>query len=317
MIDKAALHQTADRGIREVALALLATAEDTGSALTGSADALRAGAEDADDLLHDFRVAIRRLRSWLRAFKGPLSDALPKKQRRRLSAIVRDTNAARDAAVHVEWLKKNRRDLAAQRRAGYNWMHSRLQKRRMKGLDTAVAAAENFAAVAPKLRESLDLDDAKDVSSSPLFGIMLADVIGDAADKLKTRLAKIRRSNDIMRIHRARIAAKRLRYVVEPVAALGIDGQLIVDSLKSLQDSFGDLHDVHVFSAQLARASRKAAKKSDGGAPEDPQPGLVHIAHKLHARGEGLYATIAREWLGKAGDPFFEKVRVFASDLSR
>lgn len=317
MLDKAALHQTADHGIREIALALLVKAEDAGKALTDSAEVLRAGAEGTDDLLHDFRVAIRRLRSWLRAFRGPLSDALPKKQRRRLSAIVRDTNAARDAAVHVEWLKNNRRDLADQRRAGYNWMHSHLQKRRAKGLEAALTAAEEFESVAPKLRQSLDLDNVKDFGASSLFGVMLADVIDDAADTLQTRLAKVRRSNDIKRIHRARIAAKRLRYIVEPVAALGTDGQLIVDALKSLQDSFGDLHDVHVFSAQLARASRKAATKSDGSAPEDPQPGLVHLAHKLHARGERLYSDIARQWLGTAGDPFFEKVRTFAGDLGR
>ncbi|HZK77339.1 MAG TPA: CHAD domain-containing protein, partial [Gemmatimonadaceae bacterium] len=101
MLEHSALQESADRGIRTVALTLLATAEDAGKALHASADSVRDGAAADDDLLHDFRVALRRLRSWLRAFDSSLGDTVRRKHERRLRSIVRSTNAARDATVHA------------------------------------------------------------------------------------------------------------------------------------------------------------------------------------------------------------------------
>ncbi|MBC7670966.1 MAG: CHAD domain-containing protein, partial [Polaromonas sp.] len=97
MVDESLLQEPADRCVRLVALSLLADAQKAGDRLPGVARELRDGDPGSDDALHDFRVALRRLRSWIRAFEPSLRDAVSRKQRRRLSAIADATSATRDA----------------------------------------------------------------------------------------------------------------------------------------------------------------------------------------------------------------------------
>ena len=85
MVDESLLRGPADRGVRLVALSLLADAQKAGDRLTSASRGLYHGTAESNDALHDFRVAVRRLRSWIRAFKPSLRDAVPSKQRRRLS----------------------------------------------------------------------------------------------------------------------------------------------------------------------------------------------------------------------------------------
>src|SRR6476659_3496150 len=93
------LHQSVDRAARIVALDLLsAAARQRG----------RLGNKRNTEALHDFRVAVRRLRSWLRAFDGWLDDSVSRKALRRLKRAARSTNASRDADVRLVWLREQR-----------------------------------------------------------------------------------------------------------------------------------------------------------------------------------------------------------------
>jgi CHAD domain-containing protein len=59
-----------------------------------------------EEALHDFRVALRRLRSVIRAYRPYLKGSARKKLRARLKALAASTNAARDLEVQREWLSK-------------------------------------------------------------------------------------------------------------------------------------------------------------------------------------------------------------------
>jgi CHAD domain-containing protein len=50
------------------------------------------------EALHDFRVALRRLRSLMRAYQAYLRGSQAKKLRQRLKALAGSTNLARDVA---------------------------------------------------------------------------------------------------------------------------------------------------------------------------------------------------------------------------
>jgi hypothetical protein len=67
------------------------------------------GAESPDPLdpeaLHDFRVAIRRLRSCIRAYRTELQGSVSKQMQRRLRKLTLATNAGRDAEVHLNRLR--------------------------------------------------------------------------------------------------------------------------------------------------------------------------------------------------------------------
>ena len=300
-LDTSTLRESSDSGIRIVALSLLSKAEEAAEAFHASADSFHEGSAAGDDALHDFRVALRRLRSWLRAFAPSLRRSLRRKHQRRLRSIVRSTNAARDAAVQSTWLSTHDSEAETSKLAGYEVMKARLGRQRGKSLRRVVDAVDEFERLAPTLKRRLDGDDE-------LFGAIVAEAILDAADALERSLSRIRSWDDVLREHSARIAAKRLRYLIEPVAKLVEGGDAIVESLKTLQDLFGDLHDVQVFSSELARASRKST--------EETKPGLTDLSERTEARGKALYEDIERHWLNGASAPFFERVREFAKELA-
>ncbi|HEX9219502.1 MAG TPA: CHAD domain-containing protein, partial [Gemmatimonadaceae bacterium] len=148
--DETMLREPVERGVRLVAISLLDDARQAGDKLTSLSNELRDGLTAADDAVHDFRVAVRRVRSWVRAFKPWLCDDISRKQRRRLSGIAEATRAARDAAVHLEWLRKERPELTARQRVGQTWLSERLETQRSEGADTVLQAAADFATMVPK-----------------------------------------------------------------------------------------------------------------------------------------------------------------------
>src|SRR5689334_25255974 len=92
----------AKRAARVVALGLLRDVLTTRDRLDDPSD---------DDALHDFRVALRRLRTWLRAFRPVLRDTLRGKVMRRLGDIADATGASRDLEVRIEWIDRSRRQM--------------------------------------------------------------------------------------------------------------------------------------------------------------------------------------------------------------
>src|ERR1700738_2882074 len=81
------------------------------------------------DALHDFRVALRRVRGWLRAFRPHLDDWVRRRTRRRLSRIADASNAGRDTEVQLSWLHDQRHHLSVKQREGLEWLVARLETR--------------------------------------------------------------------------------------------------------------------------------------------------------------------------------------------
>jgi CHAD domain-containing protein len=301
VLDRSSLGDSADGCVRRVALSLLGKAQNAAKSVRVSAESGEDDSAADDDSLHDFRVGLRRLRSWLRAFEPSLRRSVKPRHKRRLRSIIRATNSARDASVQVTWMDSHGDDVAETSRAGYDVMRTRLGKQRAEGLERISDALDRFDRLAPKLKRRLE-------DHTDSFGVVVSEAIVEAADKLDNALSRISHWDDITREHRARIAAKRLRYLIEPVAHLADGGDAIVDSLKSLQDLLGDLHDVQVFSSEIGRAAKKGS--------DDTKPGLDDLAKRSEDRGRAIYAEIDRDWLNGAADAFFERVRSFARDLS-
>src|SRR5437879_12220916 len=135
---------------------------------------------DDAEALHDFRVALRRLRSVLRSFRSELGDAVSKKLQRRLRDVTRATGAARDAEVQIGWVRSHRAELGRRLAPGLPWLLARLaqqqeqayadlrrtvppgfrqlERRVRRGLSATLLeagpAAPSFAApISPRLRE--------------------------------------------------------------------------------------------------------------------------------------------------------------------
>src|SRR5438552_8231087 len=246
--DETMLREPVERGVRLVAISLIDDARQAGDKLTNLANDLRDGVTAADDALHDFRVAVRRVRSWVRAFKPWLQDDMSRKWRRRLSGIAEATRAARDTAVHLEWLRKEHPELTAEQRVGQTWLSERLEAQRSEGAEGALEAAADFATMVAKLTRRMEFyrGSIGEPVRAARFGAVFAERLLKESDELRERLAAVHHFADAKATHRARIGGKNLRYMAEPLAKLAGDGDAIIETLKTLQDSLGDLHDVHV-----------------------------------------------------------------------
>ena len=307
-----------------------------------------ADAGDAD-ALHDFRVGVRRLRSCLRAYAPVLDDTVPKKRRRRLRDIAAATGSARDAEVHLAWLASQRGALTARERAGADWFARRLDARReAHGHEAFVEAAESFRALARSLEEELArytvtrrLDASHDV---PSCGRYTGTLLHAAADELRDALDAVRSAEDVAAAHQARIAGKRLRYLLEPVVDVLGDGRALVQTLEEVQERLGDLHDAHVFAAELLeaardadaeekhgarvteRAEKRARAAAEPGQPAppsargrtrrvDPRGGLLALADRVNARGAAAYRDAERTYLGGRAAALLDEVHGLADRL--
>jgi CHAD domain-containing protein/CYTH domain-containing protein len=299
-----------DEGARRIALTHLGHATVARGRLLSQSD---------PEALHDYRVALRRLRSCLRAYRKPLRSSVRSKTRRQLRRLARSTNPARDLEVHLGWMEQQRAGAGESERPGIAWMIERLSAARdgaaehMLDLDSAL-----FPKLQPRLtsrltrfRTTIDLDSD---SARRSTAAVTARRLRDACRRLKDRLGRIQGYSDEEAIHRARIAAKHLRYLIEPFAAAVPDGGAAVERLKSLQDGFGDVHDAQVFEAEL----RQAMPAAHRAAPVGPGfvPGLEALLAALQERGRQAFEQTAAVWLGEAADPFFQMAAALADAVA-
>jgi len=251
------LRESTHRVVRLVALGHLADATSARERLSSGGD---------DEALHDFRVALRRLRSWERAFGPFIRDDVSKKLRRRLRSLAQDTGASRDLEVHLAWLREQRRSLGRRQRPGLTWLLGQLTARKEEAdavLETDVEG--QFKRLRSRLerslasyRERLQVREGGQASAPAPFADALAPRVRDAGAILQARLEHVRSLTDEDECHDARIAAKRLRYLLEPIVRLIPGADDLVAKLKELQDVLGDLHDAQVFGTEIEEIAASA-----------------------------------------------------------
>src|SRR5688572_6703914 len=100
-------------------------------ALLEDALAARGRIDERSDLeaIHDFRVALRRLRAHLSTHREELGGRV-NRLRRELGDVAGLTGDARDAEVQLEWLAARRATLSPPRRSALDWISARLSERK-------------------------------------------------------------------------------------------------------------------------------------------------------------------------------------------
>ncbi len=322
------LAEPAALGARRVALGMVEALDN--------AEARRGEADDSE-ALHDVRVAMRRLRSWLRAMDVSLHD-IGKKTRKRLDQIGDASNASRDAEVLLNWLNDKVKTLTPRERAAVRYLITVLSERKAEAdakLETVVE--QNQERTLRTLRRRLSRHAAPvnpaDSAADPTFGAVLAHAILRQEAALADALADVESISDDEDIHRARIRGKRLRYALEPLTDVSDEARALVQQLKQLQDALGELHDAHLWSQELGNALEDAAhvdalaiaalvrsdpaakKKRPARSTTRLRPGLVALAESVRAHAEQAFERAKTEWLGDAAEPFLARTRAFAEKL--
>lgn len=248
------LRDDAQRGARLVALEMLGRIRAAHLRLAASTDA---------EALHDFRVAVRRLRSWLRVEDGLPRPLVPAKAHRWLRRLAHATSPGRDDEVFAAWLATLAPTLPQRQRATLRWLLERVtQHRAVAEGDLALEIARDLEHIETLLGARLQrYDSPMDVSRGSLeepFGTMLAGRIRAGTATVARRLQQIRDLHDAEAVHRARIAGKRLRYHLEPVEGLVPGVREVIQRFKQLQDILGDHHDAHVWGQRVHAALAEA-----------------------------------------------------------
>ena len=301
---KKTLRSPAPQGIRLVALGFLEDAEAASEKLKRAPDA---------KALHDFRVALRRLRSWLRSFKGEFDGTARKKDRRALRDIATATNVGRDIHVQLTWLRGAAKGLNRKRRRGADWMKQYLTTRQaVEGQPVDAALLKKFSRVRKDLGGRLSSFElpVKDTPALPTLASAIAGRIATHLTALDDALADVHAVTDEEQAHRARIAAKRLRYLLEPAAAQVKHGSDVLRMLKSLQDELGALHDAHVLGHELRNAMESLAT-TDGA----PRSELATLGRRIGADATQSFDHVRRDWRGNRFARFRKAIATFARRL--
>jgi hypothetical protein len=141
-------------------------------------------------------------------------------------------------------------------------------------------------------------------------------IVATRLDELRSFSGAVRDPAAVRELHDMRIAAKRLRYVLEMTApALGPRAARAAKAAKKLQDVLGDVHDCDEFIPRVEehvarlRAEDAAALRRAAGAAGDLDPALAREAPNrrlyrgldaldayLRARRDVLYVRFLRDW---------------------
>jgi CHAD domain-containing protein len=283
------------------------------------------------ETLHDFRVAVRRLRSALRAYQRPLGLASSKRVRRTLRNVAHSTNSNRDADVHIAWITAQEQELDPAERHGAVWVCEQLETKKQEA-DTVLAdsLASDLDDALRQIRRHLPTRKASHDTGGdgPHLRPSLADVTTTAvralAEELATRLEAVTSPEHQTAMHQARIAGKHLRYLIAPFAddRTFPKAAALVEQLKTLQDTLGDLHDAHIFTQTLATLLPKAGtigideisaavcdptlhdvtalqEALTRAQHHDPVTGMLALAKRLREREDAAYRTAASTWFGE------------------
>lgn len=289
------------------------------------------------EALHDFRVALRRLRSLERAYRPWFGRSFPRKLRRRLRELAGSTGGGRDAEVHLAWLEGISGYLTEEDTPGLERLRMRLRQK-MEGSYQALpgVVGPEFRRIRGELGERLSSYELTVRVDRPLAPPSFLSVTGSLLVKhlgdLGERLAAVGDDSDEKAMHAARIAGKRLRYLLEPLQDTHEEVQERVAELKHLQDILGGLHDFQMLAPVLADALEEAAAErarrlhavtlathpaagnlTDESVAGDVTLGILAVTRVLREERERLFGEVRASWLGGAPGAFFESLR----DLSR
>jgi CYTH domain-containing protein len=167
---------------------------------------------------------------------------------------------------------------------------------------------------------------------TPTFAAVVAEGLRRQAARLRECLDGISSPSDNIRCHAARIEAKRLRYLLEPVARHVPEGKRAVRSLKGLQDVLGEMHDLEILTQTLETGAERVAIERTHAlldairAGDEPglaaarrrnlEGGLLAIATLTRDRHRKLFGELEADWLAQRCAKFFETVEAGARTLS-
>jgi CHAD domain-containing protein len=288
--------------------------------------------QPASQALHDFRVTLRRLRTWLAV--GDNAAGVTRKSHKRLRRLARLSNAARDYEVQAAWLAEHATPSLEPEAPALVWLKSSLHR---PSVQQCAAARRDLSRKWPKLARRLrrQLRGNSPRRSGGDCGEAVAADVARHARRLRQTLGHIKSVRDGASAHRARISTKRLRYLLEPFQDDFEPVRNVVKELVVLQDLLGEWRDRELILQVLARSAEQAASRTtrawfesavtaNSPLPDVARlrgshpalPGLVKLARIAAREEKQIFARVREQCLGSYVDGLIPRIRSCAKLLT-
>lgn len=293
-----------------------------------------ARAPDGVEGVHDMRVASRRLRSALRDFKPYLRrskrlDAARAELKRIADALgeVRDLDvttiaieslaeeAPGDFSARIGQLaeaRRERREEACARLATVIADEALDEARKLLARGLKAATASPRKRVKKTSGDDGEDDETRDGDDEdgPSFSDAGREIVMRSWEELSGLSAALYRPLKTKRLHKMRIAAKRLRYSLELFAACwGKEAKRLAGEISELQDALGEMHDCDEWmkeaGAYLSGSNDDAATEGTGDAGRDA---LVWMLDHFVEKRTHHYRDALRLWREWERDDFASRI---------
>jgi len=197
---------------------------------------------DDVEVVHNLRVASRRLQQVLQLILPEAKSSARKKVLRTLRKVRRAFGPCRNLDVNLNLVRgRMEKTTAASVRQAWAGVQLWLEERRAGAIETGRAELRQHELVdlIDRLQSLLENTGEEAESMERLW-----ERTNDALSEWRNALDAAKADPAVQRIHAFRIAGKKLRYRVELLGELGNSSvKPMIGALKSLQDNLGNWHD--------------------------------------------------------------------------
>ena len=286
-----ALERPPEHGDRDSIRWLRAQIDGQYAAILRADAAIRLGGDP--EALHQFRVALRRLQTLLRAARSILEPEWAERLRGELRWLGRSLGSLRDLDVLSDHLQSEaaRLDEREQRTAG--GLLATLERER----ESARREVQKTISSQRYLELLNSLEDAACAPNFRASELSLTDFAAAEFRRLRKRMRTIDQASPDTDLHRARILGKRARYAAELAEAqVGKPASRFVRHAKRFQDVLGAHQDAIVAEARLRgllRSSRSTGAAFAAG----------RLVERERSRRRSARAELPKAWkkLGRQG----------------
>ena len=292
--------------------------------------------KDDSAALHDFRVTLRRLRTHLESHREHLGRRRAGKFRKQLSEIVAATNTSRDFEVQREWIEQQVADerVSPIQREGLGLILAEFYGSGHNGSTHAELEPirDRFAKIGDKFRKRRWSMPEPSTGPDTSITTVTRAALHKHTAKLRHQLGEIVSVDSVRATHRARLAVKRLRYILEPLTKVIPNSGDLIEELKAMQDTLGSLRDLQILRMQISLAAG-VADQIEAWAAEDPaatdlatavpsakvleehkdavEAGLDHV----RAEAQREFDVLGERWLDGKAELLIKRIEAIADAL--
>lgn len=207
------------------------------------------------DEVHQARVAVRRLRSFLRTFLPIMDIDWASALRQDLDQLADDFGAVRDADVRIERLRARTQTLHQPDRAAARRIQAIAQAHRddaMRHVSETISS-RSYVDLLKRLVDAARVPSLAPIAAEPAI-MALPPLVASLWRNARNRVEQFGDRPSDRQLHKLRIRAKRCRYAAEALApVIGKRARAFSKAAAALQEVLGEHHDAVVTQDWLKR----------------------------------------------------------------